>query len=719
MELVSKKTRGQIFSFTWNKIDMLLLPLLACGFVLMEKAFLFNPFILLMLFLSYQRSGRAYFITFVSMLCTASLVNIAYGLEIILISVVYFFISICFQKIAFHSSYQRYYSLLTINILLMIAMIVRTPTINSAFYCLTSTFISLLFATQLGKLFECYEDESLSISPLTLSLFLLALHFSSMFWPILGFIMIRLIALSLPSSKKGVGVIFLTSTFISLVHFYHYSLIVALMVVLPCLVSLCFKKSYLAYGVSLLIISWALDPLFYTNGVFYQGIVALIISILFKKMNFQAWDNLINREEFQNQILFSEYEKNHKEKIQGMIDYINALDFELGQENMSPRQKAGQRVYREACAQCEHLSYCPLPSDLQSLVAYKLKTEQKRRITKECIKPYKLTLSLQQSHAIYMTEDGYYIEALKRKNILSNLMDKIRKPLIDMQDDYQHSYSVKEQIINKAGQCEIDIQNIRCHGSQIIVTLPSSEDNEEKLLPILNQCLDTNFFLEKQQRSWLHQNVEMVFTPIAEHLITYTVHSQAAQKDASGDYYIIDQKKSKMSILLCDGMGHDKKAEHTSQSLAHSFMTLYQQERNIISCLEDINALFRVSSNDDNYSTLDFCEIQLQTLECRFFKGGSAPSFIIRDNEIITIPVGGLPIGLLDEIDVETKSIKLQKNDLLIMVSDGISDYIEAQDPHIFKNINDPNSFFRHLFQIAVENMKHIDDATMIICHVL
>ena len=57
-----------------------------------------------------------------------------------------------------------------------------------------------------------------------------------------------------------------------------------------------------------------------------------------------------------------------------------------------------------------------------------------------------------------------------------------------------------------------------------------------------------------------------------------------------------------------------------------------------------------------------------------FVKIGSTPSFIKRDQHVITISANNLPVGILQDIDVELVSIELKSGDIVIMMTDGIYD---------------------------------------------
>src|SRR5690625_1390512 len=75
---------------------------------------------------------------------------------------------------------------------------------------------------------------------------------------------------------------------------------------------------------------------------------------------------------------------------------------------------------------------------------------------------------------------------------------------------------------------------------------------------------------------------------------------------------------------------------------------------------------------DEIFSTLDLAMIDMQTAHVQFLKIGSTPSFIKRRQQIIKIESSNLPIGIVEEFDVEVVDEELQEGDLLIMTSDGV-----------------------------------------------
>jgi stage II sporulation protein E len=88
--------------------------------------------------------------------------------------------------------------------------------------------------------------------------------------------------------------------------------------------------------------------------------------------------------------------------------------------------------------------------------------------------------------------------------------------------------------------------------------------------------------------------------------------------------------------------------------------------------IKSINSILSLRTTDEIFSTLDLAMIDLQNASAKFLKVGSTPSFIKRGNKIIKIQASNLPIGILEEFEVDVVSEQLKAGDLLIMMSDGV-----------------------------------------------
>ena len=142
----------------------------------------------------------------------------------------------------------------------------------------------------------------------------------------------------------------------------------------------------------------------------------------------------------------------------------------------------------------------------------------------------------------------------------------------------------------------------------------------------------------------------------------------------SGDNLLINEDlQGRSLIILCDGMGSGEEAYRTSLNMVESINDMarigIEKERAI-----DIANLFSIYNSEEESVSIDIADIDLKKGRVEFIKAGAAASFIKHKDYVEMIQAKTLPAGILDEVDIGRATSKLEKNDFIIMISDGVSD---------------------------------------------
>ena len=145
-------------------------------------------------------------------------------------------------------------------------------------------------------------------------------------------------------------------------------------------------------------------------------------------------------------------------------------------------------------------------------------------------------------------------------------------------------------------------------------------------------------------------------------------------QEISGDTVIHFKKDNKYYVILCDGMGSGKEANGISSLTARLFAEFLKSGIDKKSAVNLINSALSLNADRESFSSADILEIDLSKGSAEFLKIGSAQSFIKRKNEITVVTSSALPIGILDNIEVFPQSFSVSENDVILMVSDGISE---------------------------------------------
>ncbi len=95
--------------------------------------------------------------------------------------------------------------------------------------------------------------------------------------------------------------------------------------------------------------------------------------------------------------------------------------------------------------------------------------------------------------------------------------------------------------------------------------------------------------------------------------------------------------------------------------------------------LSVFNSAIYISSPPDKYSTLFVGIIDVARRELTYVNAGQCQPMLVRHGKLLRLEESGVPIGLLPSWKYEQSTVPLQKGDLLVCFSDGISEAENAQ----------------------------------------
>lgn len=143
----------------------------------------------------------------------------------------------------------------------------------------------------------------------------------------------------------------------------------------------------------------------------------------------------------------------------------------------------------------------------------------------------------------------------------------------------------------------------------------------------------------------------------------------------SGDSHLVRELPGGVLLLIVsDGMGNGSRAALESRAATALVTRLIEAGFAAASAIRLVNAALFLRSPDESFATLDIVRVELGTGQAEFIKVGAAPSFVSRGGRVLTVPAGGPPLGILDDVDVEPYRTVLGPGDTLVMVTDGLLD---------------------------------------------
>lgn len=141
-----------------------------------------------------------------------------------------------------------------------------------------------------------------------------------------------------------------------------------------------------------------------------------------------------------------------------------------------------------------------------------------------------------------------------------------------------------------------------------------------------------------------------------------------------GDAYkYFNDGKGHFLIVLSDGMGTGGRAA-VDGAMASGLMTRLIKAGFGFDCsLKILNSTMLFKSSDESLATVDIASIDLFTGNTQLYKAGAAPTLVRRGGRTGRAESKSLPVGILKEVSFDRAAIKLKVNDILMLVSDGVT----------------------------------------------
>jgi len=150
--------------------------------------------------------------------------------------------------------------------------------------------------------------------------------------------------------------------------------------------------------------------------------------------------------------------------------------------------------------------------------------------------------------------------------------------------------------------------------------------------------------------------------------------TKKASATASGDTHsVIKIDERRFMVALSDGMGSGEYARRISESTVSLLESFYRAKMPSELVLSTINKLLTFSK-EETFACVDIAIVDLDNGEADIVKIGSPMGFILSGNTIKVLEGSSLPLGILDALHPDTATYQLSENDVLLFLSDGITD---------------------------------------------
>ena len=130
-------------------------------------------------------------------------------------------------------------------------------------------------------------------------------------------------------------------------------------------------------------------------------------------------------------------------------------------------------------------------------------------------------------------------------------------------------------------------------------------------------------------------------------------------------------------LIISDGMGSGGRAAVDSAMTAGLVSKLLKAGFTYDNTLGIVNEALMIRDCEESLSTIDLVSFDNFTGKCDFLKAGAHFSFVKKGERVLCVDGNSLPIGILNEVEFEKLSARLDEGDIIVMMSDGMCENTE------------------------------------------
>ncbi len=184
---------------------------------------------------------------------------------------------------------------------------------------------------------------------------------------------------------------------------------------------------------------------------------------------------------------------------------------------------------------------------------------------------------------------------------------------------------------------------------------------------------------------------------------------------------VFENSDDRFYSLICDGMGSGRHAAAASKIASSFIEKLISSSSPEDITIEMLNN-YLINEENECFSTIDLLEIDKLESTASFIKAGAAPAFIIRNGKLHKISSNTPPAGVLYNMTAEKTTMKLEKNDIIVMLSDGIIENGEIapwlMELFTYGLSGAPSDMADSIISCALQKHKRSDDMSVAVMRI-
>ncbi len=251
------------------------------------------------------------------------------------------------------------------------------------------------------------------------------------------------------------------------------------------------------------------------------------------------------------------------------------------------------------------------------------------------------------------------------------------------QDEYHVDEAASEQLATALGACELGITGVMVFGAQrryVVVRSREaalSDRQREAVIEVIACELGLSMAVvgEEKREDGTFETRFAERESLSLHFARRTCRA-VGEEEYCGDSVGVFRRGGVQYAFISDGMGSGREAALTSGICSLFLQKMLGAGNRCETVLQMLNGFLRNKGSGSLHecsATVDLMALDLLDGRATFYKCGAAPTYVLRDGSLFKIRSKTLPVGILRETDQKKISFEIHPSDVIVMVSDGVT----------------------------------------------
>lgn len=314
---------------------------------------------------------------------------------------------------------------------------------------------------------------------------------------------------------------------------------------------------------------------------------------------------------------------------------------------------------------------------------------------KECMKPEEIVKVTNYYYKMFALDYEWILKFSESRKLIANQIRSISKSIEGLSKDLENNIFLdlekEKNIYDELERYDICVDRVNYLSKgkdDFEITIDKKLCDcgclcEDKIINVVSDLMNYNLAAQKIGCRGLGEKCKIILTKAEKYkaITNVSIMSRDGYMLCGDNYTYMDINDGKYMMAISDGMGKGKKAYEESSITIDILEKMMDAKIENEIVINTINNMLLLKSSDEMFSTIDLGIVDLKKGMLETVKMGACSTYIKReDGEVDLISSSSLPVGILSDVTLDRKTVKISDGDYIIMVSDGIVDAGKNKD---------------------------------------